>query len=108
MRKRRFTDDDLDTIGGEPAPGEIWWCRGESLRFADGGKVRPVLVLALTSTGAVVIPTTTQKPEPGAISVAHRGGHSWLTKAEIDVPRIDLISSLGKWHGFESWKRTRR
>jgi len=109
MRKRKFTDEDLASIGGEPRAGEVWWCRGDSLRFADGGKVRPVLIVDLTSTGAVVIPMTTRKPaSTPAVAVGHRGGQSWLTSTEIAVPAVDLVSSLGRWHGFESWRMTRR
>jgi hypothetical protein len=106
MRKP-LTEEDLDSIGGEPSAGEVWWCRGESLRFADGGKVRPVLVVDVTQTGAVVIPMTTRKPNAGAVSVAHQGGHSWLTNTEIDVPRLDLVSSLGRWHSYGVWRRKR-
>lgn len=105
MRKRRFTDEDFAAIDGEPKVGEIWWCRGDSLRFEDGGKVRPVLIVDLTSTTAVVIPLTTRKPFADAVSIAHRGGYSWLTSTRIEVPAADLVSSLGAWAGFVAWKR---
>jgi len=109
MRKRKFSDEDLASIGGEPAVGEVWWCRGDSLRFADGGKVRPVLIVELTSTGAIVIPMTTRKPlSITAVAVGHQGGQSWLTSTEIAVPAVDLVSSLGRWNGFDAWCLTRR
>ena len=104
MRKRKFTDEDLGSIDGEPKVGEVWWCRGDALRFEDGGKVRPVLIVNLTSTGAVVIPMTTRKPAAAAVAVAHQGGQSWLTSRRIDVPAVDLVSSLGRWHGFDGWR----
>jgi len=108
MRNRRITEADLDAIGGEPAVGEVWWCRGESLRFEDGGKVRPVLVVDVRSTTASIVPLTTRKPSAGAVGIAHAGGHSWLTHADIDVDRVDLISGLGAWAGFDAWRRVRR
>ena len=104
MRKRKFTDEDLATIGVDPKVGEVWWCRGDSLRFEDGGKVRPVLIVDITATGAVVVPMTTRKPSTPAVAISHGAGQSWLTSTQISVPSTDLVSSLGRWHGFERWR----
>jgi hypothetical protein len=104
MRGRRVTDAELDTIGAEPQIGEVWWCRGESLGFADGGKVRPVLVIGFSSALARVIPLTTRKPAQNAVAVSHRAGTSWLTESENLMPADELLSGLGAWKGFAAWR----
>jgi hypothetical protein len=104
MRGRRITDAELDRMGAEPGTGEVWWCNGDSLGFADGGKVRPVLILEITDDRALIIPLTTKKPVQNQIPVAHAAGTSWLTHKQILVPRLALISSLGPWANFAQWR----
>lgn len=105
--RQRTTESELDTIAVEPFPGDIWWCEGESLRLDDGGKIRPVLVLAIHGGTARVVPLTTRKPPGHAISIPHKAGHSWLTQTEVDVPAISLLSGLGHWTGFTQWLKQR-
>jgi hypothetical protein len=103
--KRPVTEAELDAYYGEPAPGEVWWCEGPRLLLPDGGKVRPVLVVSLTGDEARVIPLTSRRPDGVPIPVRHNGGLSWLTDAERTVPRLSLLSSLGRWDGFTAWRK---
>ena len=98
--------EELDALGGDPRPGEVWWCEGGALGFADGGKTRPVLVVRAEGADARVVPLTSRKPESGGMAVTHRGGLSWMTAGQPEsVPRVSLISSLGPWPGFAAWQR---
>jgi mRNA-degrading endonuclease toxin of MazEF toxin-antitoxin module len=105
MRKRRITDEEIDAMGAEPRCGEVWWCEGEGLGFADGGKIRPVLIIGLFGDHASIVPLTTRKPANAPIAVAHKAGQSWLTDKETTVPKLSLLSSLGPWTGFAHWRR---
>jgi hypothetical protein len=105
--RRRATEADLDSTAGEPFPGDIWWCEGECLRLGDGGKTRPVLLLAIHGDTARVIPLTTRKPLGHGISIAHEAGHSWLTQTEVEVPAISLLFRIGHWTGFAQWLKQR-
>lgn len=106
-RGRRTTDEELDAIGAEPWPGEVWWCEGTAIGLTDGGKTRPALVLAVVPDGVLVVPLTSRKPEAQPVSVTHRGGLSWMAGEARTVPRIALLSSLGPWAGFAAWRRRR-
>ena len=102
--RRRYSDDEIEALGGEPATGEIWWCEGAPLNLTDGGKTRPVLVVSTWGDRVSVIPLTSNKPGSGAVAVAHRAGHSWLTHREISVARLSLLSLIGPWNGYREWK----
>ena len=105
--KRPITDAELDSYGGEPSPGEIWWCEGPKLLLSDGGKVRPVLVTQMVGGEARVIPLTSRRPAGAAVAVRHGAGLSWLTESTRIVPRLSLLSSLGPWPEFARWRAMR-
>lgn len=110
MRRRgtKTTDEELDAMGAEPRPGDVWWCDGAAIGMNDGAKTRPVLVVR-TEAGefVAVVPLTSRKPADAAapVRVAHRGGLSWFAGPERSVRRIALLSSLGRWPGFDLWRR---
>lgn len=114
MRRRgRWTDEELDALAREPREGEVWWCDGRALAMGDGGKVRPVLVVATHGrTDARVVPLTSRKPDGAAgtaLAVAHRGGTSWMATAEAcTVPTVSLTSPLGPWAGYAAWRQKLR
>lgn len=111
-RGRRWTDEELDALGQEPREGEVWWCDGRALSMPDGGKVRPVLVVAAYGrTEARVVPLTSRKPEGAgaALAVGHRGGTSWMATVEArTVSTSSLTSPLGPWSGYAAWRQKLR
>ena len=107
MRRRRITDEELDSLSADPRAGEVWWCEGSATGLNDGGKTRPVIVLGVAPDGVRVLPLTSRKPPGGTPTpVSHRGGLSWMvtTVEARTVARIALVSSLGPWAGFSAWK----
>jgi hypothetical protein len=103
MRSR--IQNEIDHIDDNPTVGDVWWCDGRALPLDDGGKVRPVLLIAVDGSSATVRPLTTRKPRHDAVAVDHRAGLSWLTDTVGTVPLSALIGSLGAWKGFEAWRR---
>ncbi len=87
-------------------PGQVWWCDGVALGFEAHFKRRPVLVLAVQGDTLLVAPLSSRRRHGQEQAVTHEGGVSFLTDRALPVPADALLSPLGAWHGFHTWRES--
>ncbi len=90
---------------GSLGPGQVWWCDGVALGFEAHFKRRPVLVLAVNDDGSLLVaPLSSRRFQGQEQAVTHAGGVSFLTGRAVEVPAAALLSPLGTWEGFATWR----
>ena len=76
-----------------------------ALGFEAHFKRRPVLVLAVNENGTLLVaPLSSRRYQGQEQTVTHEGGISYLTGRATEIPAGALLSPLGNWEGFDSWR----